>query len=90
MNLNEAKRVLKKSGYDILKKDGSIRHPEPGDLLGDVWYTIYELDQDGYGVNKSLLKNLVQKLIVAAMQGRLKDQKAMAEGIDALWERLDF
>lgn len=88
MDLNEAKQILENNGYEILKKNGVISHPEPGDLLGDVWYTLYELDQDNAKVNKFLLKNLVQKLIVAAMQGQLKDHKAMADVVDALWERL--
>lgn len=55
--------------------------------LEQVYAAIKKADANGQKFNKIALKNLVQKLIVSAMEGDMT-MKDMEDVVDALWSRI--
>ena len=78
MDLNEAKQVLKDNGYITEALEGA----QTG--LEQVYAAIKKADANGQKFNAIALKNLVQKLLVSAMEGEMT-MKDMEDVVDALW-----
>lgn len=81
MDLNEAKQVLKDNGYITEALEGAQTN------LEQVYAAIKKADANGQKFNMIALKNLVQKLIVSAMEGDMT-MKDMEDVVDALWSRI--
>lgn len=81
MDLNEAKQVLKDNGYITEAMEGAQTN------LEQVYAAIKKADANGQKFNMIALKNLVQKLIVSAMEGDMT-MKDMEDVVDALWSRI--
>lgn len=81
MDLNEAKQVLKDNGYITEALEGA----QTG--LEQVYAAIKKADANGQKFNAIALKNLVQKLLVSAMEGEMT-MKDMEDVVDALWTRI--
>lgn len=81
MDLNEAKQVLKDNGYITEALEGA----QTG--LEQVYAAIKKADANGQKFNAIALKNLVQKLLVSAMEGEMT-MKDMEDVVDALWSRI--
>jgi hypothetical protein len=81
MDLNEAKQVLKDNGYITEAMEGA----QTG--LEQVYAAIKKADANGQKFNTIALKNLVQKLLVSAMEGDMT-MKDIEDVVDALWSRI--
>lgn len=81
MDLNEAKQVLKDNGYITEALEGA----QTG--LEQVYAAIKKADANGQKFNAIALKNLVQKLLVSAMEGEMT-MKDIEDVVDALWSRI--
>ena len=81
MDLNEAKQVLKDNGYITEAMEGA----QTG--LEQVYAAIKKADTNGQKFNMIALKNLVQKLLVSAMEGDMTT-KDIEDVVDALWSRI--
>ena len=81
MDLNEAKQVLKDNGYITEAMEGA----QTG--LEQVYAAIKKADVNGQKFNMIALKNLVQKLLVSAMEGDMT-MKDIEDVVDALWSRI--
>lgn len=81
MDLNEAKQVLKDNGYITEAMEGA----QTG--LERVYAAIKKADANGQKFNMIALKNLVQKLLVSAMEGDMT-MKDIEDVVDALWSRI--
>lgn len=81
MDLNEAKQVLKDNGYITEAIEGA----QTG--LEQVYAAIKKADANGQKFNMIALKNLVQKLLVSAMEGDMT-MKDIEDVVDALWSRI--
>lgn len=81
MDLNEAKQVLKDNGYITEALEGAQTN------LEQVYAAIKKADANGQKFNAIALKNLVQKLLVSAMEGEMT-MKDMEDVVDALWSRI--
>lgn len=81
MNLNEAQQILKDNGYITEAMEGAQTN------LEQVYAAIKKADANGQKFNMIALKNLVQKLIVSAMEGDMT-MKDMEDVVDALWSRI--
>ncbi len=81
MDLNEAKQVLKNNGYITEAMEGA----QTG--LEQVYAAIKKADANGQKFNMIALKNLVQKLLVSAMEGDMT-MKDIEDVVDALWSRI--
>jgi hypothetical protein len=81
MDLNEAKQVLKDNGYITEAMEGA----QTG--LEQVYAAIKKADANGQKFNMIALKNLVQKLLVSAMEGDMT-MKDIEDVVDALWSRI--
>lgn len=81
MELNEAKQILKDNGYITEAMEGAQTN------LEQVYAAIKKADANGQKFNMIALKNLVQKLIVSAMEGDMT-MKDMEDVVDALWSRI--
>ena len=79
VKLKRALAILKENGYRI-NEDA-----ETG--LEQVYKVIEQVDAAGKKLNTFALKNLVQKVIVAAINGNMTT-KDMEQVVDALWDRL--
>lgn len=81
MNLNEAQQILKDNGYITEAMEGAQTN------LEQVYAAIKKADANGQKFNMIALKNLVQKLIISAMEGDMT-MKDMEDVVDALWSRI--
>lgn len=81
MELNEAKQILKDNGYITEAMEGAQTN------LEQVYAAIKKADANDQKFNMIALKNLVQKLIVSAMEGDMT-MKDMEDVVDALWSRI--
>lgn len=81
MDLNEAQQILKDNGYITEAMEGAQTN------LEQVYAAIKKADANGQKFNMIALKNLVQKLIVSAMEGDMT-MKDMEDVVDALWSRI--
>lgn len=81
MDLNEAQQILKDNGYITEAMEGAQTN------LEQVYAAIKKADANGQKFNAIALKNLVQKLLVSAMEGEMT-MKDMEDVVDALWSRI--
>lgn len=86
-NADQNESVKVKQALAILKENGYQINEDTETGLEQVYKVIEQVDAAGKKLNKFALKNLVQKVIVAAMNGNMTT-KDMEQVVDALWDRL--
>ena len=86
-NVDQNESVKVKQALKYLKENGYQINEDAETGLEQVYKVIEQVDAAGKKLNKFALKNLVQKVIVAAMNGNMTT-KDMEQVVDALWDRL--